>query len=328
MASASAPDDDLALLDVGANCAQCGARDFLPFTCPDCARLFCGDHRLSHGRCETGQQRPAAAAAGGLAAAPALIITCPLCAKKVDVRPGESADRAHARHTSTRGGECTPRPQCDAQGCRARPPLTGRVRCSRCSAVLCLAHRLPEDHACTGLAREQQEQRRRQEVVASGGGGSSNGIGARLATTAKRARAAAAAAAASTRPAPRARGAVPPLRPSAVASPKINTTNSSNTVAGTAALRARALALPELCPVCPRAPQDVRFATVAELIEHCELRHGGVGGGVSGQGLGRRWRAALGGVGLGGREGRREGWGSGGRRGRDGGGGDNGCVIC
>lgn len=262
------------LLDLGSHCAECGQRDFLPFTCPDCGgrRTYCAEHRLAHAGC-AGAGATGAARGGALPTTTSTpkttTITCPLCTKQVDVQPHESPDEAHARHCR-RQGECTPRERCARDGCKARPVATGRVRCSRCGALLCLAHRLPEDHACEGLAREKQRQERARRQQQQGGGSSAREFLNDAAAAARRAIGAAAAtttaAAAATTPSPRPRPPPPPPR-----------TDPSNTVAGTAAVRARALALPELCPVCPRA-QDVRFATVAELIVHCEAAHDGANG--------------------------------------------------
>jgi predicted nucleic acid binding AN1-type Zn finger protein len=262
--------------DLGAHCAECGQLDFLPFRCPDCGgRSFCGGCRLSHSRCSgagaTSRRSPSSAAG------PSSLVVCPLCARGVRVGAGETPDQAHARHSRA---ECDPsnwqrvhrRPRCAAAGCKATPFPAERVQCGRCGALLCLRHRLPEDHGCPGLERERQQwerQRQRQQQQQEAGRAQQQGAGARLlaeaASAARKVVATGRSSAAAARP--------PPSRPPAAAAAP----SPGNTVAGTAALRARALALPEVCPICPRA-QDVRFATVAELIEHCERRHGADGG--------------------------------------------------
>ena len=35
-------------MDIGKHCHYCKQLDFLPFTCPKCNEIFCGDHRLDH----------------------------------------------------------------------------------------------------------------------------------------------------------------------------------------------------------------------------------------------------------------------------------------
>jgi len=264
--------NDADVLDLGEHCAECNQLDFLPFKCPDCKRSFCGEHRLAHARCAGAGATSAAAAAAS--PRPASLIVCPLCAKGVNVAASETPDQAHARHARARdplaaGGrpECDPdnwsrvhaRPQCSAAGCRSRPVTSERIRCGRCGALLCLKHRLPEDHACPGLEREKQQLERQRQKRESQGAGAGAGASARLlagATTAARKAVAAA------RP-------TPPRPAAALAT----SGPGSNSVAGTAAARARALALPELCPLCPRAA-DARFATVPALIDHCERAHG------------------------------------------------------
>lgn len=40
-----------AMLDIGEHCFQCNKRDFLPFTCPKCQKVLCGDH-WDHHECD------------------------------------------------------------------------------------------------------------------------------------------------------------------------------------------------------------------------------------------------------------------------------------
>lgn len=39
------PERDQSLMNIGKNCSECHALDFLPYTCEYCHRVFCADHR-------------------------------------------------------------------------------------------------------------------------------------------------------------------------------------------------------------------------------------------------------------------------------------------
>ncbi len=79
---------DADMMSIGEHCAcsGCAQLDFLPFRCSGCRRLFCAEHRNSHG----------CAAATGSGAE---VIVCPLCASAVRLVPGEAPDVTWERHT-------------------------------------------------------------------------------------------------------------------------------------------------------------------------------------------------------------------------------------
>lgn len=66
------------LLSLGTVCASpgCGTRDFLPFRCSFCHRVYCLEHR-SHAGCGPESTR---------------VLVCPVCAKAVKLPSGKSEE--------------------------------------------------------------------------------------------------------------------------------------------------------------------------------------------------------------------------------------------
>uniref|UniRef100_A0A1D2ACU5 Zinc finger AN1 and C2H2 domain-containing stress-associated protein 16 n=2 Tax=Auxenochlorella protothecoides TaxID=3075 RepID=A0A1D2ACU5_AUXPR len=140
--------DEADLLSVGTHCAfpDCNQLDFLPFTCKHCRGVFCLEHRSqAQHECARRDAEPGT-------------LVCPVCALAIRPRPGESPDAAFEKHASS--GACDPsnyskvhhKPRCPAPRCRERLTSVSAFTCKDCGTTVCLAHRLPSDHACTSLA--------------------------------------------------------------------------------------------------------------------------------------------------------------------------------
>lgn len=138
MASSMPPD----LMSIGAHCARPGCQqlDFLPFKCGSCGKTYCLDHRVC-----------------GCTATSNQVVVCPLCARAVIISPGEDVELVFDRHTRT---ECDPsnydrvhrKARCPAGSCREKLTTTNSYTCRDCGVTVCLKHRLPGDHQCSGRA--------------------------------------------------------------------------------------------------------------------------------------------------------------------------------
>ncbi|KAI8831199.1 hypothetical protein BJ741DRAFT_324876 [Chytriomyces cf. hyalinus JEL632] len=118
-------------MEIGQNCnlEGCTCLDFLPFKCPYCLLVFCGEHRLDHN-----------------------------CAKSVD--------RVISHDTATAGQSTTPSEKraCSFAECSAVEKITSL--CPHCTHNFCLAHRHARDHNCEmGDKLLVQAQERREEIV-------------------------------------------------------------------------------------------------------------------------------------------------------------------
>ncbi|KEP61999.1 UNVERIFIED_CONTAM: AN1 family Zinc finger domain-containing protein [Hammondia hammondi] len=147
--------------DKGDVCSQalCGMRDFLPFHCNKCSKVFCVDHYVpeSHNcpRIRSGDRR---------------VYVCPTCLEAIPMRNEEGEASAAERHRPT----CQPEKYeerrrqlrgcaCPIRGCRERLTDITTYHCKACDQNVCLKHRLQEDHDCQRVqqARREKQQRAR-----------------------------------------------------------------------------------------------------------------------------------------------------------------------
>ncbi|CBZ52237.1 hypothetical protein NCLIV_020230 [Neospora caninum Liverpool] len=137
--------------------ALCGMRDFLPFHCNKCGKVFCVDHYVpeSHNcpRIRSGDRR---------------VYVCPTCLEAVPMRNEEAEASAAERHVPA----CQPEKYderrrqlrgnaCPIRGCRERLTDITTYRCKACDQAVCLKHRLQEDHDCQRVQQARKEKQRR-----------------------------------------------------------------------------------------------------------------------------------------------------------------------
>ncbi|KAI8057051.1 hypothetical protein BDF22DRAFT_669173 [Syncephalis plumigaleata] len=157
--------------DLGKRCSlpECQQHDFLPFFCQQCKAWYCLEHRTSeyHRDCTGKLDR--------------VVPTCPACSLPVPISPNEEADNAvnrhleetckEMKHRNTSKSKSAKKQRCEAAGCQL---VLGTIRpsstCTRCTRVLCLSHRFPEQHQCREQTRQQRcanaaEQRRTNPTV-------------------------------------------------------------------------------------------------------------------------------------------------------------------
>mmetsp|Transcript_49293 Transcript_49293/g.127127 ORF Transcript_49293/g.127127 Transcript_49293/m.127127 type:complete len:228 (-) Transcript_49293:84-767(-) len=143
------------LSDQGSHCSVelCRQRDFLPFSCDQCQKVFCLDHfRYTDHACPN---------AKGL---DNRVLVCPICSKGVKLVVGEDPNLTWERHMqegcqAPNGGERKAR--CPVPRCREPLTTINSVTCPRCGQRVCLKHRFEDDHACLAQSAPAPAQRGR-----------------------------------------------------------------------------------------------------------------------------------------------------------------------
>jgi predicted nucleic acid binding AN1-type Zn finger protein len=131
---------------VGSHCQMvgCNQKDFLPFHCDHCKKHLCAEHRTY-----------AAHSCAGGAAKDVTSIDCPVCGKTVKFDMTQDVNVMWEQHYLT---ECTQVAvdtskqvvkKCGRVGCRTVLGISNTYTCQKCAKLVCLSHRIPEDHNCT-----------------------------------------------------------------------------------------------------------------------------------------------------------------------------------
>eukprot|EP00922_Rhytidocystis_sp_ex-Travisia-forbesii_P007013 GHVS01010255.1.p1 GENE.GHVS01010255.1~~GHVS01010255.1.p1 ORF type:complete len:232 (+),score=28.03 GHVS01010255.1:51-698(+) len=154
--------------DKGQHCSDpyCRQQDFLPFTCGLCNEVFC----LSH-------FPPAAHSCPNESSGDRRVLICPLCLGAVHYQeqPPDVVWQTHAESTDCRRDLYVQRKttaKCPVNGCREKLTAISRFECKRCRTVVCMRHRLPEDHHCEVAAAAHHSQWSMQKLW---GGSKSSG---------------------------------------------------------------------------------------------------------------------------------------------------------
>ncbi|SHO76088.1 Hypothetical protein MSYG_0423 [Malassezia sympodialis ATCC 42132] len=139
------------MLWIGAPCFHCKREDFLPLRCMACERLFCAEHFRQEAHACPHPARDV------------LVPLCPLCEEpprgwRRDMPAQElsslleshwtapSLDRGGCRALLSQASDLSQR--CCVSRCQAAMHLP--VKCPHCAQTVCLHHRAPSRHACTG----------------------------------------------------------------------------------------------------------------------------------------------------------------------------------
>jgi predicted nucleic acid binding AN1-type Zn finger protein len=128
---------------VGLHCEfeSCNQKDFLPFKCADCSKMFCLLHRstVAH-NCIVVQSRDK------------ISMECPICKKSIKMNRSDDPNVEWDRHFTN---ECTQKPgnnsrpqKCLAQHCITLLGPSNVYTCNLCHGNVCLSHRIPEHHQC------------------------------------------------------------------------------------------------------------------------------------------------------------------------------------
>jgi hypothetical protein len=131
----------------GSHCEMegCNQLDFLPFKCKACMKNLCLTHRsYAMHNCSSGSM-------GGK---DATSLDCPICGISVKFFRGEDVNTAWEEHYTT---TCTKEKTvasvaavCSHSNCKTTLGTSNKVTCPKCSLSFCLAHRVFEEHSCSG----------------------------------------------------------------------------------------------------------------------------------------------------------------------------------
>ena len=131
---------------VGSHCqvTNCNQKDFLPFKCQHCTMTFCNEHRTySAHECK------------GELARDMTSIDCPICSLSVKFDLSQDVNQVWESHYMN---TCTKAPpikkatkKCNRPDCQTSLGLTNSFTCSKCNKLVCLTHRMPEEHSCASL---------------------------------------------------------------------------------------------------------------------------------------------------------------------------------
>lgn len=135
---------------LGRHCSvsTCNQRDFLPFYCGVCKGCYCLEHKafVSHG-CD------------GEALRDVTSISCPLCNQTLKYTKAQDVDMIWNEHYSNSCTQTVTTPKivskCSSKSCRMNLGPSNKFTCPKCSLLVCLSHRAPEDHDCSGLAAKK-----------------------------------------------------------------------------------------------------------------------------------------------------------------------------
>ena len=130
--------------DIGAHCSfsACCTKDFLPFQCGKCNKIFCLDHRsCKEHKCSMADVDDV------------MVIICPICSAKIKITGAEDPNLIYAQHNSD---GCThkyvkpaAKKRCDADSCYAVLTPVNTYTCSKCGGLnYCMKHRFPDTHDC------------------------------------------------------------------------------------------------------------------------------------------------------------------------------------
>eukprot|EP00922_Rhytidocystis_sp_ex-Travisia-forbesii_P007016 GHVS01010259.1.p1 GENE.GHVS01010259.1~~GHVS01010259.1.p1 ORF type:complete len:218 (-),score=26.40 GHVS01010259.1:442-1095(-) len=142
--------------DTGQHCSDpyCRQHDFLPFSCGLCNQVFC----LSH-------FPPASHSCPNESAGDRRVLICPLCLGTVHYQdqPSDVVWQKHKESADCRRDLYAERKskttaKCPVNGCREKLTAITRYDCKKCHTVVCMKHRLPEDHCCEVAAAAHRAQ--------------------------------------------------------------------------------------------------------------------------------------------------------------------------
>lgn len=132
---------------------ECKQFDFLPFKCDGCKKTFCLEHRVqSKHKCialseEKNNTLP----------------KCPICNQYILIRSGESKDLKVSQHIDSGCTQYMINPKqekkaaCSYSKCKA---VRAPCECKHCKKWFCPTHRLPDDHLCQMVNKNNNKNKR------------------------------------------------------------------------------------------------------------------------------------------------------------------------
>lgn len=152
---------------VGNHCSEdsCRQRDFLPLKCNHCLKLYCQSHfHYSAHKCSPHYLR------SNSKGVDISSMECPLCLKSIKYDKNRIGtdnncieDHISLIWESHYETEClhqnpkqSVKASCGKPGCRNILGPSNTFNCPKCRVVVCMSHRMPEDHNCSVTIREQR----------------------------------------------------------------------------------------------------------------------------------------------------------------------------
>eukprot|EP01038_Epipyxis_sp_PR26KG_P005700 gene5700-7868_t len=137
---------------VGVHCNAefCHQKDFLPFQCDYCHKSLCLTHRSYQAHnCD------------GAASKDITSMDCPICGKSVSFTKIQNPNLVwedHYNNTCTKDSKNLTKTanKCIASSCRTLLGLSNTFNCPKCKRNVCLSHRIPEEHQCSSLTKQNQ----------------------------------------------------------------------------------------------------------------------------------------------------------------------------
>ena len=131
--------------NLGQHCSvpTCKVKDFLPFNCIGCEKIFCVDHREGwNHECDRW------ADIGSV-----FVLICPLCNMKIKMSATEDPNQVLHKHETS--GNCNPEPRTKTKkvtcfACSTIVTEVNSVSCSKCLQRVCIKHWAMVDHDCLG----------------------------------------------------------------------------------------------------------------------------------------------------------------------------------
>eukprot|EP01053_Blabericola_migrator_P005769 Blabericola_migrator_1__5768@NODE_2921_length_2208_cov_64_448856_g1831_i0_p2_GENE_NODE_2921_length_2208_cov_64_448856_g1831_i0NODE_2921_length_2208_cov_64_448856_g1831_i0_p2_ORF_typecomplete_len182_score21_74zfAN1/PF01428_16/1_1e13zfAN1/PF01428_16/7_9e02zfAN1/PF01428_16/1_7e06Transp_Tc5_C/PF04236_15/0_0093Transp_Tc5_C/PF04236_15/4_8e02Transp_Tc5_C/PF04236_15/3zfC5HC2/PF02928_16/0_42zfC5HC2/PF02928_16/2_9e03zfC5HC2/PF02928_16/0_017DUF2180/PF09947_9/0_19DUF2180/PF09947_9/0_23DUF2180/PF09947_9/1_2e len=139
--------------DKGAHCevSYCRTLDFLPFTCEFCKKVFCVEHF---------QPESHECASKEYLATDKRVVVCPVCDKALRLTAADDPDQVWNAHNAS--GDCDETqkykmktPKCPVKYCKELLTFSNKYTCKVCGTVVCLKHRLGQDHDCEERKKTQ-----------------------------------------------------------------------------------------------------------------------------------------------------------------------------
>eukprot|EP01054_Gregarina_sp_Poly1_P004692 Gregarina_sp_Poly_1__4691@NODE_2507_length_2047_cov_83_604040_g1593_i0_p2_GENE_NODE_2507_length_2047_cov_83_604040_g1593_i0NODE_2507_length_2047_cov_83_604040_g1593_i0_p2_ORF_typecomplete_len168_score10_72zfAN1/PF01428_16/5_7e15zfAN1/PF01428_16/1_9e02zfAN1/PF01428_16/1_5e07Transp_Tc5_C/PF04236_15/0_0021Transp_Tc5_C/PF04236_15/4_7e03Transp_Tc5_C/PF04236_15/2Desulfoferrod_N/PF06397_12/8_8e03Desulfoferrod_N/PF06397_12/2_7e02Desulfoferrod_N/PF06397_12/0_16zfC5HC2/PF02928_16/37zfC5HC2/PF02928_16/3_4e len=132
--------------DKGAHCEveYCRQLDFLPFTCEYCNKVYCATHfRPESHECASEKYKRE----------DKRVVVCPICDCVLRITAADDPDEVWNVHHAS--GDCeqhqqykSKTPTCPVRRCKESLTFSNKFTCKHCNNIVCLKHRLPQDHSC------------------------------------------------------------------------------------------------------------------------------------------------------------------------------------
>ena len=121
---------------LGTHCAAegCSLKDFLPFKCDACSKVFCLEHRVyEEHSCPIGRTE-----------SDIRVFLCPICDKSIRIKPGEDVNLTWTHHSQNACDQAAnakkrkknTKTKCSEKGCSVKLRAANTIKCQKCGCVV------------------------------------------------------------------------------------------------------------------------------------------------------------------------------------------------